>query len=213
MRHDGVADVELGDLRYGGDGLDVVVVQPVPRVDLQAQAGSMGDGRPDPLELFPGSGSGFGVGAGVDLHNRCAGRVGGVELRPVRRDEQRDADAGLPQREAGGAHPLQMTDHVQPALGGALLAPLRHQADVVRAHAQRERDHLVGHRALQIHASRDRVADLQHVGVLDVPAILAQVQRDRVRPCRLGHECRLQRAGIARAARLPQRGDVVDVDT
>ena len=44
-------------------------------------------------------------------------------------------------------------------------------------------------------------------------AILAQMQRDRVGAGRLGHQRGLHRARIARAARLAQRGDVVDVDT
>ena len=103
-------------------------------------------------------------------------------------------------------------DHIQPALGGQFLALFRHQAHVLRTNTQRDLHHLVGHRHFQIHARLQRLAQDFHVRVLDVAAILAQVQGDRVRPGGFRHQRRLHRAGIKRAARLAQGGDVVDVD-
>ena len=48
--------------------------------------------------------------------------------------------------------------------------------------------------------------------VLNMPPILAQMERDQVGACRLGHQRRLHRARIARAPHLAQRGNVIDVD-
>jgi hypothetical protein len=47
---------------------------------------------------------------------------------------------------------------------------------------------------------------------LDVPAILPQVQGDPVGPSQLGQGRRPDRVGFNRAASLPYRGDVVDID-
>src|SRR3989475_9558260 len=55
------------------------------------------------------------------------------------------------------------------------------------------------HDALPISA-----AQLLHVALLDVAAVLAQVDGDAVGACRLGDERRLDRGGVVDAARLPQ---------
>lgn len=66
---DGVADVELIELGDGGDGLDVVVVQAVAGIDLQALASGIGGTGGDALELGIALRicGGIGVTAGVDL--------------------------------------------------------------------------------------------------------------------------------------------------
>ena len=51
-----------------------------------------------------------------------------------------------------------------------------------------------------------------HVALLDVAAILAQMQRDVVGAGLLGEQRRLHRLGIARVALLAQRRHVIDVD-
>ena len=103
-------------------------------------------------------------------------------------------------------------DDVQAALGRQLGAPLGHQAAIGRAHAAGDLDHLRGGRHLQIHARAEQLAQQPHVALLDVAAILAQVQRDAVGAGLLGHQRRLHRLRIARAALLAQRRDVIDVD-
>jgi hypothetical protein len=67
-------------------------------------------------------------------------------------------------------------------------------------------DYAVFHPGLQ-----DMPQDV-HVGILDVAAILAQMQGDGIRPGVFRHQRRLDRAGILGAARLAQGGHVVDVD-
>ena len=65
---------------------------------------------------------------------------------------------------------------------------------------------------LEIHACLDQRPQRVHVAVLDVAAVLAQVQRDVVGARLLGQQRGMDRIGIARAARLPQRRHVIDVD-
>ena len=97
MRNDGVTDVQLCNLRDFGDRLDVVIVQPVTGIDLQAQAGRVDRGCADALQLLTGIGSGFGIGAGVNLDDRRAGGACRLDLDAVCCNEQRDADAGVSQ--------------------------------------------------------------------------------------------------------------------
>ena len=88
-----------------------------------------------------------------------------------------------------------------------------HQAAVLRPHRARDAEHLLGDRHLEIHARlQQRRAVQRDVAVLDVAAILAQMQRDAVGAGLSASERRVHRIGIARAPRLAQRRHVIDVD-
>jgi hypothetical protein len=56
------------------------------------------------------------------------------------------------------------------------------------------------------------VAQGLDIPILDVSAILAQMQRDGIGARLLGHQGGLQGLGVAGAAHLAQGGDMVDVD-
>ena len=73
------------------------------------------------------------------------------------------------------------------------------------------RHHLIGGGHLEVERAAHRLAQHAHVAVLDVPAILAQVDGDAVGARELAQRSRPHRVGVARAACLPQRRDVVDV--
>ena len=60
--------------------------------------------------------------------------------------------------------------------------------------------------------ARDRLAQDAQVAVLDVPPVLAQVYGDAVGARELAQRGRHDGVGVARAALLAQRRDVVDVD-
>ena len=101
---------------------------------------------------------------------------------------------------------------VEPALGGPLLALLGDDARGMRTVAQRDRQHLVGRRHLQVERDRQRRRQPRDVVVGDVAAVLAQVRGDAV-GARFGREQRgADRIGIAGAARVADGGDVIDVD-
>ncbi len=74
------------------------------------------------------------------------------------------------------------------------------------------RQHLFGDRHLQIHAGIQGLAQNAHVAVGNVAAIFTQVHGNAVGASLLSDKRRLNRIGIRRAARITQRGDVIDVD-
>ena len=65
---------------------------------------------------------------------------------------------------------------------------------------------------LEVELDVHELAQASHVLVLDVPAILAQVDGDAVGAAQVRLHRRPHGIGFVRAARLPQRRDVVDVD-
>ncbi len=79
-------------------------------------------------------------------------------------------------------------------------------------HRAGDAHHLLGGGHLQVQPRLQRVLAHPHVTVLDMPPVFAQMNGDAVRACLLGYERRVQRIRIAGAPRLPQRGDVVDID-
>ena len=105
--------------------------------------------------------------------------------------KRRDADAGVAERATQSARWFVLPGDVEPALGGALLAPLRHEA-ARRAALERSGDaeHLLGRRHLEV----ERQVELGHqpvdVVVGDVAAVLAQVRGDAVGAGGLGDRAR-----------------------
>ena len=127
-------------------------------------------------------------------------------------DEERHADAGRLQRLDDVAQMVLAPRHVEPALGGALLALLRHQAAGVRHVAQRDGEHLVGGGHLEVEGPGQLALEPGDVVVGDVAAVLAQVRGDAVGARLHGQVGGAQRIGMPAAARVADGGDVVDVD-
>src|SRR5262245_36865442 len=73
-----------------------------------------------------------------------------------------------------------------------------------------DRDDLVHRRHFQVE-SRDELTKDAHVAVLNVAAILAQVDGDAVSPTRQSTRRRRPRVWLGGAAGLAHRGDVIDV--
>ncbi len=101
---------------------------------------------------------------------------------------------------------------VEAALGRDLGALFRNEAGGVRAVAQRDRQHLVGRRHLEIERAVDLARQAGDVVVRDVAPVLAQMGGDAVGACRGGEAGGPHRIGMAAAARVPDGGDVVDID-
>jgi hypothetical protein len=129
----------------------------------------------------------------------------------VRIDEQRHADTRVGQLAAGGADLLEMARHVESAFGGDFLALLGHQADVLRLDRRqcRASPEVIAHS--RVHARGQLRAQRAHVGVADMAAVFAQCSVIRSAGF-LGLQRCLDRIGIDRAARIAQRGHVVDID-
>ena len=151
----------------------------------------------------------------MELDHLGAHGGGGLDLGFRRLDEQADADAGVGQGLHHGGDARLVTGDGQTALGRDLLAPFRHQTGGVRTVAQGDGQHLVRHGHLEVQRLvRAAAQGRQHVyvGVGDVAAIFAQVGGDTVRPRRQRRLGRAGRIGMSAAARVTNRGDVVDVD-
>ena len=78
--------------------------------------------------------------------------------------------------------------------------------------SQAEVEHFARGRHFQVHARGEQAAQRAHVALLDMAAVLAQVQRDVVGAGLFGDQRGLHGIGIARAALLAQRRHVIDVD-
>ncbi len=96
---------------------------------------------------------------GADLRRRLdLGLLGG--------HEQRDATAGITKGRDEPGKALGVASDVQPAFGGALLAPLWNQTDRVWRVAKGDRLHLVGRRHLEVQRDAQRGQALD-VGVAE----------------------------------------------
>ena len=103
-------------------------------------------------------------------------------------------------------------DDVEPSLGGDLLAPLRHQRDLVRPQTQGDVEHLGGAGHLEIEDGFHRCGESGDVVVLYMPAILAQVGGDAIGAGGFADDGTRHRVRTVTATRLADGRDVVDVD-
>src|SRR6267378_2353989 len=178
--HDAVPDVELLDLGDGSNGLDIAVGEAVAGVDGKARSAGVRGGAAQPRQSAVVLAPSVSVAAGVQLHGRHAERVRQVDRGPVGVDEQADTDSGALQAanrvaDLGGAGP-----EGEPTLGGDLLAPLRDERRLERLHAARDPDDLPLGAELEVEDGGDAAGERADVRVLNVAAVLAQMDGDAV---------------------------------
>ena len=89
-------------------------------------------------------------GAGVNLDRRRADAGGRLDLLRIGRDEQRDANPGAVELADDRRQQIVLPRHVEAALGGALGALFRHQAGRMRPRGERDAQHFLGRRHLEI---------------------------------------------------------------
>ncbi len=127
-------------------------------------------------------------------------------------DEQRDADAHGAKSGDDGQEAFGRARGVEPALGGELVAPLRHQAGGMRLVPERDFEHRLGRRHFEIERHRQLARQTRNVVVGDVAAVFAQMGGDAV-GAGLGRQPGgAHRIGMPPAARVADGGDVIDVD-
>ena len=127
-------------------------------------------------------------------------------------DEQRHPDAGIAEPRDEGGQRIVLADHVQPALGGEFLAPLRHQAHGVGFCRERDPQHVLGRRHLEIQRLGYFGLQPSHVAVADVAAILPQMRGDAVGAGLDRSQRGAHRVRPLTAPRVAQGCDVIDVD-
>jgi hypothetical protein len=206
-----VPDVELLDLRDGGDRGDVPVGQSVARVDEESHIGRVAR-RPAqlverPVVLAPA----VRVAARVQLDRRHAEVLGCVQGGKLRVDEEADPDPRLVQPANRVAQPRTGAAQIETALGGDFLSPLGHQGRLIRPEPAGQLDDLRAGGELQVEHPDGRGQALDVV-ILDVAPVLAQVDRNAVRARRFAQRGRLERIGLVGPSRLTHRGHVVDID-
>ena len=118
----------------------------------------------------------------------------------------------LPSSATKGFRRPEAADHVEAALGRALGALFRHKATGVGTDAQRDVEHRLGRRHLEIERLLDRGLEPLHVVVVDMAAVLAQMRGDPVGAGLDGEEGGANGIGRRAAARVAEGRDVVDVD-
>ena len=208
-----MADVQLFDLGDGGDVEHVEAREAVTRCHLQTERVSQRRSVLQTLELGGALGALLvAVLTGVKLHLARAELARQAHVGLVWRDEQAELDF------AARAHAGHFFDRdarerdIQPAFGGQLGATLGDQGHDVRADALGDGGHLVRGAHLQVEHGGQRAAQTHDVVVFDVPAIFPQVRGDAVSASELAQSGCGDRVGIDGAARIADRGHVVDVD-
>jgi hypothetical protein len=127
---------------------------------------------------------GVGVGAGVDLADLGADARGGLHLGDIGVDEDADDDARVGQARHRVLQLRLLGHDVEAAFGGHLVAAFGHEHRHLGLDLAGDADHLVGGGHLEVELDLGEVAQLAHVGVLDVAAVFAQVHGDAVGPPR-----------------------------
>jgi hypothetical protein len=214
VRDDRMTDIQFHDFGNRGDGLNVVIVQAMTGMHGQTEARCMTSRCFDALQLASAMlADGFSISTGVQLDDRRSSANCCFQLRRLRIDEQRNANARLRELAANFLQRLLLADDIEATLGRHFGAFFRHQAAIRGPHFQRDADHLVGRGHFQVQPRLQGVLTHPDIAVLNVPTVLPQMNGDAVGARLLGNQRSKQRIWIGRASRLPERGDVVNVYT
>ena len=101
---------------------------------------------------------------------------------------------------------------VEAALCGALGAFFRHQTDSMRHRLQRDTEHLLGGRHLEIQRLVDLRFQARNIIVTNVAAIFPQVRGNAVAACGNCKLCRAHRVGMTPAAGIADGSHMIDID-
>ena len=198
-----MSHVQFSEMRDPHQLHEIAEVDAMTRVHLQALA--MGEPRrlgEKPEFLVSPVRRGVGKGTGVQLHHVGSDPRRGEDLPRLRIDEKTHENAGILQSFHGAGERGVGIGHIQPALGRHFATVLRDETDESGPGLQSDREDLGRVAHLEIQLGVDPPADLEDIGVLDVTAVEPQVDRDRIRPRRLG----LVRGGQKRWLRIVSGG-------
>ena len=132
-----------------------------------------------------------------------------IDLGRVSTDEQRHAASACARRGAGGSYAIELTNHIQPALGGDFLAALRHQAHMLGPGSLDDVQHVIGHGGFEIQRHLNFSLQPDNILISNVTAIFTQMEGDDVCPSfdsQVGG-----RNGVGAASGIAQRGNVINM--
>ena len=205
-----MSDIQLFDLRNCGNLADVADGEPVSGMDSQTQLQGTSRGgtkrldRVRPVRFAS-------ILAGVQLDRVRAKRLRGLYRLVGRIDEKAYPDPAFAQAADRRGDTIFFTDDIESPFGGDLFALLGNERDLLRMHAERDVDHLVSTRCLEVEIRSHIGCELVHVGVLHMPAIFAQMRSYSVSARVLADRCRFRRTGLDPSPGLPNGRDVIYV--
>ena len=201
-------------MRHLVDQVDIMVIEAMAGIDAQAACMRMPGGAHQFVEFTAQLvfSQRRGEGAGVQLNKGGLGVGGGIHLREIRINEQADQRAvGL--QHAGDARDLiKRGAHIQAAFGGQFLAAFRHQARAGRRNFEGALDNGRRHGHFQIELGAHRLAQADYIGILNMAAVFAQMNRDAGRAGHFREGGRDDRIGHGGLPRLAQGCNVIYVD-
>ena len=205
-------DIELLDLRDGGDGADVEVGESVAGVDGESGLAGMPrcllklDERP---RVLP---PGVGIPPGMKLDGRHAQARRAVDGAGIGINEERDADVGVLEAADGTRQTAVARLDREPPLGGDFLPALRHQRGLVGTEPGGDPDDLGTRRELEIENQAGAGGERLDVRVLNVAAVFTEVDGDAVGTAgeRVGRGA--DGIGLVRFPRFADGRDVINVD-
>jgi hypothetical protein len=208
-----VSDVKLGHLGQTSYVGDIQIIKAVSGVQRESRGQRRLAGARQGREL-QGAIVPFKsvcVSPGVQLDGDGAKLGGDFHLRRVGVDEQAHGQPGVSTPRDRFRDAVSVADDVKPALGGHFLAALRHERDLIGSQFERDLYDFRSDRRLKIEPSSHRLAQDSQISILDMPPIFAEMDCDSVSARELGERRGPDRVGLAAAASLADRGDVIDV--
>ncbi len=179
-------------------------------------------GQAGEAEVAAGLAEGGGEGTGVDFAGVEAGDGCGVDLARLGVDERGDKNAGVVKSRNRGTKRTRVAGDIETTFGRHFCATLRDERTHLRdgLEGAGDADHLARRGHFQVELGGDGLAQPQHVAVVHMTAVLAEMHRDNFSTREFG----LMRGkdwiglpedalgGEAAVARLADGGDVIDVD-
>jgi hypothetical protein len=111
------------------------------------------------------------------------------------------------------ADSLEVSLHIQSALGCNFFASFGNQSHLIRHQIQGNRCDLVGDRHFQIQADSTDFLQQANVAILNMAPVFSQMYRDRVCSTQFCQDSRMNRVRFIGTSRLTDGCDVVDVHT
>ena len=148
--------------------------RPCSRVNVAASL------RVSNLRLAAGGGGGFGVTGRLNLDGLDPKLFGGLDLAQVRIEEERHFDARAGEAFHGLLDGFLVGDGIQPAFGGQFFTAFGHERCFVGFDVAGDIDDRIDGGHFQIEPLGYHLPKHVNVAVLNVPAVLAQMDRDAV---------------------------------
>src|SRR3989338_975173 len=149
----------------------------------------------------------------MQFYRACACPAGGIYLIFDRVYEEADLDSMSRESLNHTLYLFLLPDHVEAALGGDLLPPLRHERRLVRFYAACDIHYLPCDRHLEVEPGADNFPKPQEIGILYVAPVFSQVADNGIAAGFFANPGRLDRIGLTCLPRLSYRSHMVYVDS